>query len=202
MSGYGVPIYIGDQEVPQVAIMMSDYIIGIDISDGKLLWQHHHTNRFREHPNTPVYYNNMLFGMSSYDKGSVMLRLTNGGRNVEKIWELTELEQQTGHVIKLGNYIYGSGQRQNWYCVNWTTGEIMWSDQTLAVGTIIAADDMLYIYSDRGEMALVHPSPEKFDLVSQFSITEGTGQHWAHPVIYNGVLYVRHGNSLLAYKIK
>jgi outer membrane protein assembly factor BamB len=202
MSGYGVPIYISDLEVPQVVIMMSDYIIGVDISDGKLLWQHHHTNRFREHPNTPVYYNNMLFGMSSYGKGSVMLRLTNGGRDVELIWEMTELESQTGHVIKFGNYIYGSGQRQNWYCVDWNTGEIMWSDGTLAVGNIISADGMLYIYSDRGEMALVNPNPEKFDLVSRFSVTKGTGQHWAHPVVYNGVLYIRHGDALMAYRIK
>jgi len=30
----------------------------------------------------------------------------------------------------------------------------------------------------------------------------GTDQHWAHPVIHEGVMYIRHGNALMAYKVK
>jgi len=202
MASYGVPVYIDDQQVPQVVVMMSDYIIGLDVSNGKLLWSHAHTNKYREHPNAPVYSNNMLFCMSSYGKGSVMLRLTNGGRSIEKAWEMTELGHQTGHVVKFGDYIYGSGEKTHWHCVDWQTGKVMYSDQTLAKGNIIAADGMLYIYSDKGEMALVKPNPQKFEIVSKFPITLGTEPHYAHPVIYQGVLYVRHGDTLMAYRIK
>jgi outer membrane protein assembly factor BamB len=202
MAGYGVPIHISDQQVPQVVVMMSDNIIGLDMSDGKLLWSHGHTNKYREHPNTPVYSDNMLFCMSSYGKGSVMLRLTNGGRSVEKVWEITELGHQTGGMVKFGDYIYGSGEKTHWHCVDWQTGKVMYSDQTLARGNVIAADGILYIYSDKGEMALVKPNPEGFEIVSKFPITLGTEQHYAHPVIYQGVLYVRHGDTLMAYRIK
>jgi len=61
---------------------------------------------------------------------------------------------------------------------------------------------MLYAYSDRGEMALVKPNPDKFELVSSFKVTLGTNQHWAHPVIHDGVLYIRHGDVLMAYQVK
>ena len=202
MSGYASPIYIGDQQTPQVVLMMSDYIIGLDVTNGRLLWSYAHTNRYREHPNTPVYSNNMLFCMSAYGKGSTMLRFTNGGRSVERVWELTELGHQMGHVMKFGDYIYGPGERTNWYCVDWRTGKIMYSNNSLAVGNIIAADGMLYIYSDRGEMALVKPNHEKFEIVSRFNVPLGTETHWAHPSIHKGVLYIRHGNTLMAYKIK
>ena len=202
MSGYGVPIFIADQQVPQVAVMMGDHIIGLDVTNGRLLWSYPHTNRFREHPNTPIYHDNMLLCTSAYGKGSVMLRLTNGGRSVSKVWELTEIGHAMGHAMKFGNYIYSSGERMDWHCVDWQTGKIMYSDRTLGVGNIIAADGMLYIYSDRGEMALVKPNHEKFEIVSKFNITLGTEQHWAHPVIYKGILYVRHGDSLMTYKIK
>ena len=202
MSGYGNPIYISDQQAPQVVVMMADHIIGLDVSNGKLLWSYAHTNKFREHPNTPVYSDNMLLCMSSYDKGSVMLRLTNGGRTVSKVWEITELSHQTGHFVKSGDYVYGSGEKMNWYCVDWQTGKIMYNDRTLAIGNIIAADGLLYLYTDKGEIALVKPNPEKFEIISKFSVTMGTDQHWAHPVIYKGILYVRHGDSLMAYQIK
>ncbi|MCL2739380.1 MAG: PQQ-like beta-propeller repeat protein [Bacteroidales bacterium] len=202
MSGYGSPIYLGDQQIPQVVFMMSDYIIGIDVSNGDMLWSFAHTNRMREHPNTPVYSNNMLFFMSDYGKGSTMLRLSRDGRSVSKVWEMPELSHQFGHVVKFGNYIYGSGQRTTWYCVDWQTGKIMYSDNTLGVGNAISADGMLYVYSDKGEMALVKPNHEKFEIISMFPITSGTGEHWAHPVIYQGVMYVRHGDALMAYRIK
>jgi len=202
MAGYATSIYISDQEVPQVVAMMSDHIIGIDISNGKLLWSFPHTNRFREHPNTPEYYNNMILGMSDYGKGSVMLRLTNGGRSVEKVWENTNLGHKTGNTMRIGELVYGSDERTSWNCVNWMTGKTVYSDRTLGVGTVISADGMLYIYSEKGEMALVKPNPEKFDVISKFDITLGTEQHWAHPVIFKGVLYIRHGNTLMAYKIK
>jgi len=202
MAGYGVPIYIGDQQTPQVVVMMADNIIGLDITNGQLLWKHWHTNRFREHPNTPVYHDSMLFCTSSYGKGSEMLRLTNGGRRISKVWEITELSHQTGHVVKFGDYIYGSGEKANWYCVDWQTGKIMYSDRTIDAGNIIVADGMLYCYTGKGEMALVKPNPLKFEIISKFTVTLGTDQHWAHPVIYRGILYIRHGDSLMAYRIQ
>ena len=70
-------------------------------------------------------------------------------------------------------------------------------------GVIISADGMLFCYSERtGAVALVKPTEEKFEVVSQFRVTKGDGPHWAHPIISNGVMYLRHGNALLAYKIK
>jgi hypothetical protein len=63
---------------------------------------------------------------------------------------------------------------------------------------------MLYIYDEkRGYAGLLRATPEKFDLVSSFQVKEGkTGPFWAHPVIHNGILYLRHNNALMAYDIK
>ena len=201
MSGYATPVYIGNR-TPQAVAMMSDHIIGVDISNGKLLWSHHHTNRFREHPNTPEYSNDMLLCMSDYGKGSVMLRFTDSGRNVEKVWENTDISHKTGNTLKFGDYVYASGEKTGWHCVDWQTGKTVYSDNTIGAGTIIAADGMLYCYTEKGEMALVKPNPQKFEITGKFSVTLGTEQHWAHPVIYKGILYIRHGDSLMAYRIK
>ncbi len=67
---------------------------------------------------------------------------------------------------------------------------------------VIYADGMLYCYSQRAELALVAPDPSGFKVVSNTKVAKGSEQHWAHPVIYDGVLYVRHGKALIAYKVK
>jgi outer membrane protein assembly factor BamB len=203
LSAYCSPLFIADQQVPQIVTMTANHILGIDISTGEKLWSFENKNKHSVHANTPVYADNMLLCTSGYGRGSTMLRLTNGGRNVEQVWFNAELDNRMGAMVKIGNYAYGSGDANRfWFCVDWKTGEIKYKDNTLSsVGVVVAADGMLYCYSDKGEMALVKATPEKFDLVSKFPITLGTDQHWAHPVIHNGVLYVRHGNTLMAYKI-
>ncbi|MDR2916557.1 MAG: PQQ-binding-like beta-propeller repeat protein [Tannerella sp.] len=203
LSAYCSPLYVGNQQVPQIVTMTADHIIGVDIATGKKLWSYENKNRHSVHANTPVYADNMLLCTSGYGKGSVMLRLKDGGRSIEKVWESIELDSRIGAMVKIGDYAYGSGDANRyWFCVNWQTGEQTYKDNSLPIGVVIADDGMLYCYSDRGDMALVKATPEKFDLISRFKITMGTEQHWAHPVIYNGVLYVRHGNTLMAYKVK
>ena len=51
-------------------------------------------------------------------------------------------------------------------------------------------------------MALVKATPEAFDIVSSFEVAKGAKEHWAHPVVCDGRLYVRHGDALMAYNIK
>ncbi|GHT08854.1 polyvinylalcohol dehydrogenase [Bacteroidia bacterium] len=202
LSAYCSPLYVSDQQAPQVVTMMAKHIVGVDVATGKKLWSYENVNRTDVHPNIPVYGDNMLLCTSGYGKGSVMLRLIDGGRNVEKVWDSPLLDSRIGAMVKIGNYAYGSGDMNRfWFCVDWKTGEQKYKENTLPIGNLIAADGMLYCYSDRGDFALVKATPEKFDIVSKFPITLGTDQHWAHPVIYKGTLYVRHGNTLMAYKI-
>lgn len=203
LSAYCSPIYIADLPVPQIVTHMQKYIVGIEAATGKKLWSYEHVNQHGVHPNVALYADNQLFITSGYGKGSVMLQLKDGGKSVEKLWEEPQLDSRIGATVKIGDYIYGSGDKNRfWFCLDWKTGEIKYKDNTLGTGDVIAADGKLYCYSERGELALVNVNPEKFDLVSRFPVTLGTDQHWAHPVIYQGVLYLHHGNTLMAYKVK
>ena len=132
-----------------------------------------------------------------------MLRLVNGGRKIEKVWENKQLDNRIGAMVKVGNFVYGSGdESRSWFGADWANGEVKFKEKGYAMGNITANDGMLYCYTDRGEMLLAKANPEKFDVVSSFKITKGTAQHWAHPVFYKGLMYVRHGDTLMAYQVK
>ncbi len=69
-------------------------------------------------------------------------------------------------------------------------------------GSISAADGKLYCYEEKkGNLALVRATPEDFAPVSSFEVPLGSGPHWAQPVIHGGVLYLRHGDAVMAYKL-
>ena len=83
------------------------------------------------------------------------------------------------------------------------SGKTMYNTKWGNKGQIITAGGMLYCYEEKsGNFGLVKATPEKFEIISSFEITMGTGEHWAHPVILDGILYIRHGDTLMAYNIK
>jgi len=202
-SAYCSPQFVGGYSIPLLVTCTQQEIVAFNADTGEMLWTHPQPSGNTIHPNTPLYENGMIFSITGYGGGAWLYRLTNGGRSAELVWKNDEMDNQMGGVVKIGDYVYASGHRnRGWYCVDWRTGETMYKSDELANGTIIAADGMMYIYSDRGEVALVRPNPEKFEVVSRFNVTLGTNQHWAHLVIYDGALFVRHGDALMAYKIK
>ena len=202
LPAYCSPKFIGDQSVPMIVTSTFEYIVALNANTGEMLWSFPQTNEYDIHPNTPLYHNGMILSSTGYGQGSVMLRLKDGGKAVEQVWKNNEPDTQLGGAIRIDNYFYATGhQNRFWYCVDWNTGEIKYKVRNLAPCNVIFADGMLYCYSERGDMALVKPNHEKFDLTSSFKITLGTDQHWAHPVIHRGVMYLRHGTALMAYKI-
>jgi hypothetical protein len=60
---------------------------------------------------------------------------------------------------------------------------------------------LLYCYDDGGTMGLVEPGENDFKLISSFKVPLGENQHWAHPVIHDKKLYIRHGSALMVYDI-
>ena len=53
-----------------------------------------------------------------------------------------------------------------------------------------------------GIVYLAKPNPVAFEPAIKFAITKGTDEHWAHPTIADGRLYIRHGDALMAYEIR
>lgn len=201
-SAYCSPLYIADQQVPQIVTLTASHILGVDVKTGKTLWTYSTPTKYSIQANTPVYGNGMILSSCSEGQGTVMLRLVNGGRGIEEVWKQNQLDNKMGGLVKIGNYVYGSGdKKRSWYCLDWNTGEIKYQ-QPGGPGNIIANNNMLYCYNEQGEVILAKATPEKFDEVSRFKVTMGTAQHWAHTVIYKGVLYIRHGDTLMAYNIK
>ena len=97
--------------------------------------------------------------------------------------------------------MYGAASNGTWYALDETSGEIRASVRRLGKGAVVFADGLLYGYVESGEVVLVDPDPESFGVVSRFEITQGGGQHWAHPTIAAGVLYIRHGDVVSAFDI-
>ncbi|NWJ51256.1 MAG: PQQ-like beta-propeller repeat protein [Bacteroidetes bacterium] len=202
-SAYCTPLLAKLAKRKILVTMTASNILGIDAATGKLLWNYEQTNQWSVHANTPLYADGGLFCFSGYGKGGVKLKLNDDGTTISKEWFSTTLDSRIGGAVVVNGYIYSSGDvNRAWQCVDWKTGEQKYASTELTKGNVIYADGMLYCYSEKGDLALVAADPTGFKIISKTKVTAGSDQHWAHPVISNGILYLRHGKSLIAYKIK
>ncbi|MFC1738418.1 PQQ-binding-like beta-propeller repeat protein [Planctomycetota bacterium] len=205
-SAYCSPILVERGGRKVIVTMLEKTLVGLDAETGKILWSDI-CGKEDINPATPLYYDGYIYYTSGYDDESVMYELSEDGTQITRKWVNDVLDNHHGGVVLVDGYIYGSNwkgnPRGNWVCLEWETGKVMYETTWIGKGSITFADGMLYCYEEKqGTVALVEPSPESFNIVSSFKVTLGDEEHWGHPVILNGRLYIRHGNTLMAYDIK
>jgi outer membrane protein assembly factor BamB len=201
-SAYCSPVMIKLQNKKVVVTIMQNSICGFDASTGNLLWSSEFKMDPDVHPNTPVYINGNLFCGSGYGLGSVMLKVAENGNSVSEVWKNKSCDPKMGGVVVLNGRIYGTGDsNRKFFCLDWETGKELYSTRDLAPANIIANQGLLYVYSESGKVNLVEPKSDGFNVISSFSVPSGAGPHWAHLVINDKKLYIRHGTSLMVYDI-
>ena len=202
-SAYCSPLLLEHNGRKILVTHTASHVIGLDATSGNLLWSREQPNEYSVHANTPIYYRGSVFYFSGYGRGGGMLHLSQDGSTVTQSWSNPKLDSRMGGAVVVDGYIYMSGDyAREWRCADWESGKEMYASSELGKGVVIYADGMLYCYTERGELALVKADPSGFEVISKTKVQKGSEQHWAHPVIHQGVLYVRHGNAIIAYKIK
>lgn len=202
LSAYCTPLIVNLPSRKLLVTHTHSNVIGVDTQTGKLLWNFPHPNQWAVHPNTPIYSEGKLFVFSGYGQGGELLSLSADGSSVKKEWEIKSFDSRMGGAVLIDGYLYGSGDKdRTWQCIDWKTGEKKYSTSEVGKGVAISANKNIIGYSEKGELFMAKADPSGFKLLGNVKVTLGSDQHWAHPVIYNNILYLRHGNVLIAYKI-
>ena len=157
---------------------------------------------------TSYFFDGKLFITSGYGIGARLFKLNVSGETItpELIWSNNNFDNQLGGVVVKDGYVYGSTHNykkgRNWMCIKLEDGSAAWEDPGVFIGPVTCADGMLYCISEKeGEVALVKATPEKYEEVSRFTLPEGVGMYWAHPVVVNKKLFIRHGCVLYCFDV-
>lgn len=200
---YCTPRLLDSGKHRQIVTFVAKQMVGIDPDDGTVLWRQPYEVEYDIHAVSPVFPTaNTIFVSHGYGQGSKLFELADDGRSVKEKWSNAELDVHHGGAVVHDGRIYGAASKKTWYSLDAATGEVVASIRRLGKGAMVMADGHLYGYTEGGDVVLVDPDPADFKAISTFKIERGSGQHWSHPVVSNGVLYVRHGEVLMAYDVK
>ena len=212
--GYASPILVKHQGLQQIVTAMSESIVGVRASDGKLLWKYPHKVYADENITTPLFHDCFVIVSGCGKRGTTSLQLQVSGDqcSVTKRWQNKSLDNKQGGLVLLDGKLYGYAESQNrskpWMCIDFKTGETIFqsapvkSSYKYKNGSLTYADGRFYLFSDDGNMSLAKPTATDFTVTGRLRIKKhGKQPTWAHPVVFGGRLYLRYGDRLGVYHV-
>ena len=194
-------------ELPSRKIYVSTsrhHMFGVDCSSGELLWKYDIAfNNDGDHANTPVYEAPYIYNVTN-DKngaGAVKLELSPDGTSVKEIWTNEDVKNEMGGFILEDNKLFVTTENKYLHVVDPADGKVLERVRS-PYGGLIFADNKFICYGTAGDVNLFNYMDGKLVQGGTFKVTMGSKEHFAHPVVANGVLYIRHGEALMAYRIK
>jgi outer membrane protein assembly factor BamB len=193
--------------VKQYVQFLAKGLVGVDAKSGKLLW--HYEKTAKGSPAviiTPLVSDGLIYsGAFRATSAAIKPVLKDGEFTLEEIYSGNKLPIGLGGVVKVGDNFYGSSS-QSALCVDFKTGTVKWEERALGPCSWLVADGRIFVHAESGDVALIAPSAEAFQLKGRFAPanppTRGQAKAWAYPVVANGRLYIRELNSLWCYDVK
>lgn len=203
---YASPVLISVGGRRQIVGCSQQHVFGVDADSGRLMWARPLRTRHDVIAMTPVVLGDGFFVTAPHteDGKRYRFRVDNGTLGVQEVWT-TKLDTCHGGAVLLADAIYGSwySNGKGWACVDAQSGSVRYESRAMAKGSVLYADNRLYILSEEGEMVLVRPTPTEFDIQGKFQFVQGRRNDvWTHPVIHNGRMYLRYHEKLSAYDIR
>jgi outer membrane protein assembly factor BamB len=203
---YSSPILVELGRWRQIVGCSQRHVIGVDATSGALLWTRPLKTKYLVVAMTPVLVGDGVFvtAPDTQDGRLHLLKDAPNGVEIQEVWQ-TKLDTCHGGVVLVGDALYGSWypSGKGWACLDAKTGGVRFETKELAKGSILYADQRLYILSEEGEMALIRPTASAFEFEGRFRLVpERKNDVWTHPVILAGRMYLRYHDTLWCYDVR
>jgi len=179
--------------------------LGVDIETGKLLWSYNQVANQTANIATPIVRGNFVFLSSAYGTGAALLELTPADAahkvTARQVYFTRDMRNHHATSVLIGDYLYGFSDAIL-TAMKFDSGQVAWRDRSVGKGSVVFADDRLYLYSEQGVVGLAEASPSGYREHGRFQIRPGSAPTWSHPIVSNGRLFIRDQDTIYAFDVK
>lgn len=202
-NGYSSPILIDLDGRPELVVLTSGDVAGLDPETGALEWSHPHPTDQGVTVTTPIWSaaDRFLFVSSAYNGGSRVLRLgrTGGKVAVEEVWANKRVRIHFGNAVRYGRHIYASNGdfgAAPFAAIDLATGALIWRDRSVSRATLIGAGQRLVILDEDGTLSLATPGETGLTVHAKAQVLGE--RSWTVPTLSGTTLYLRDERQIVA----
>ena len=189
-GGYATPVIAALDGRQQALFFGKEALTGVDPRTGKKLWSFTWIFRNRVNAADPIAMGDTVFISSGYGKGCALVSVK--GTKAVQLWANTEMENHFSTSILLDGYLYGcdgNTGKGDLVCMDSKTGAEKWRQKT-GFFSPLAANKILIILTEKGELIFVKVNPEKYEELGRCKVFNNTTERcWTMPVLCRGNLY-------------
>lgn len=211
-AGYSSTLIGNGLGVKQYVKLIGRGVIGVDAESGKLLWHYNGIANDVANIPDPIIDGDHIFTSTGYQTGAALLQLKRDGDGMkaEEVYFIAPniFQNHHGGMVKVGDVIYAGTKHGQGFptCIDMKSGKILWGGDIRGVGKGSAAlmyvDGHLIFRYESGELALVEATPEEYRLKGSLKPEYQEDKSWAHPVVLDGLLYLREQDKLMCYDLR
>ena len=185
------------------------HVVCADADTGRIQWTQRMPTAYSVLVMMPVLVGDGVFVTAPHGRGGKMFQLVPPASpqalvGVQELWT-SRLDTLQGGVVHLDGKLVGSyyGARKGWVALDAQTGGVLYDLPDTAKGAVLVADGRLYALCEDGWMLLLQAGEKSFEVRGRFRLVDARSRDaWAHPVIYEGRLYLRYHETLYCYDLR
>ncbi|MEL7060209.1 MAG: PQQ-binding-like beta-propeller repeat protein [Acidobacteriota bacterium] len=199
IPGYSLPIVATVEGARHAVIFAGDRLLALDPADGAVRWSVPWRTAYDVNAAAPVFLPpNRLFISSGYDTGAALFRIDPAARGTWRVvseWKTRKMKNKFSSSLVRDDVIYGFHDKIL-QALDAGTGEVLWRHRGFGHGSLFALGDHLVVLGEDGELALAQTGRERYRQAADHALPRG--RYWTVPTLFDGRLYVRNAQRLVA----
>jgi outer membrane protein assembly factor BamB len=196
-SAYSTPVAFNHGGKRFLATFPKQGLVILDAATGREIAQHRWRTDYGVNAATPIVREGSdatrIFITSGYNTGCALMAFD--GRALSLVWENREIRGQMATPVLIGDHLYGFDESQL-KCVEFATGQRVWSERGLGKGAIAAAGNTLVIQAEDGHVLLAAADPAAYREITRIRAFDGN-RSWVMPVVANGRVFAKSPTGML-----
>lgn len=200
---YNSPVLINHGGEDYILLNTTKLILVIQPETGEVKFSHPIKHSRDMNAISPLYEEGAIFYTTGYGLGSVRLKFNEITGGMDTLYLNRDLDCRLSGLISYEGLVFGTSDRKKqWVGVDLESGQTLFTSRDVKPGSFLLADDKFFIFTEMGEVVLAVPDKEGFSVVSRFPLPVQSAMYaFAHPVLHDGILYIRYREHLWLYKV-
>ncbi|MHC4106007.1 MAG: outer membrane protein assembly factor BamB family protein, partial [Planctomycetota bacterium] len=197
---YGSPALLTVARTKQIVTPTEKSIVGIAVTDGKLLWQLPSIPPRRAYNAATPIVDGQTVIYAAKGRGTKAIKIGKQGNAfvTKELWSNAELGTQYNTPVLKNGLLFGLSDGGNLFCINAENGQTTWTDETQydrgGFTAIVDAGSCLMALPSSSELIVYKPSKNRYQELTKIKVADTPT--YAHPVIAGKRIFIKDQESV------